>query len=139
MLLAQVAMSLAACGTSVSKPLPPPVPTLDVHMTDYRYQHQPAALAGRLVFRIANAGSVEHTLTLLRMPDDFTKPPQALFVDSTVRTFGVTANLFPHKPGTTGTFAVDLQPGRYALVCFLTDSDGRKHFEHGMVSELTVS
>ena len=34
---------------------------------------------------------------------------------------------------------VDLQPGRYGLICFLPDrKDGKQHFEHGMVQEFEV-
>jgi len=34
---------------------------------------------------------------------------------------------------------VDLKPGRYALICFLPDaSDGKPHFEHGMVREIEL-
>jgi hypothetical protein len=35
---------------------------------------------------------------------------------------------------------VTLEPGRYALICFLPDrGDGKAHFEHGMVQEFDVN
>jgi hypothetical protein len=33
----------------------------------------------------------------------------------------------------------DLEPGRYALICFLPDlADGKPHFMHGMMQEIEV-
>lgn len=37
------------------------------------------------------------------------------------------------------TVALDLAPGRYAILCFLPDGkDGKPHFVHGMHREVTV-
>ena len=45
----------------------------------------------------------------------------------------------PLAAGGTSYLPVDLQPGRYALICFLPDmKDGKQHFEHGMVQEFEV-
>lgn len=35
--------------------------------------------------------------------------------------------------------ALDLKPGTYGLICFLTDAKGEPHWKMGMVGELTVS
>jgi hypothetical protein len=38
-----------------------------------------------------------------------------------------------------GQFTVELTPGNYALLCFLSDSkDGKPHLMHGMAKPVTV-
>jgi hypothetical protein len=37
-------------------------------------------------------------------------------------------------------FTADFAPGNYALVCFLPDAkDGKPHFAHGMIQQITVN
>jgi uncharacterized cupredoxin-like copper-binding protein len=44
------------------------------------------------------------------------------------------------RPGTTNYFELNLTPGNYILICFVPDSkDGKPHFEHGMLKQLTVN
>jgi hypothetical protein len=36
-------------------------------------------------------------------------------------------------------FTADFAPGNYALICFLPDAkDGKPHFAHGMIQQITV-
>jgi hypothetical protein len=43
-------------------------------------------------------------------------------------------------PGKANLLEVDLQPGEYALICFIPDhKDGKPHFMHGMMKQITVS
>jgi uncharacterized cupredoxin-like copper-binding protein len=45
----------------------------------------------------------------------------------------------PLARGEVAWFEVDLQPGKYALICFLPDAkNGKAHYEHGMVQEIDV-
>jgi hypothetical protein len=42
-------------------------------------------------------------------------------------------------PGRRNWFTVTLEPGEYALLCFVPDmTDGRPHFLHGMMQQVTV-
>jgi hypothetical protein len=37
-------------------------------------------------------------------------------------------------------FTADFAPGNYALICFLPDAkDGKPHFAHGMIQQITVN
>jgi hypothetical protein len=49
------------------------------------------------------------------------------------------ARLSPRGPGRWGTFAVDLPPGRYAMVCFVKDPDGGQHAQKGMSAEFRIA
>lgn len=119
--------------------LPPGPPVVVVSMREYRYDYAPAVPAGRVVFRFVNAGRREHQPDLLPLGDDF--PP----IDEQVRgqqrrVVTPFAGLLPRRPGQTGTFAVDLEPGRrYAFVCFAEADDGQSHSLKGMTSEFRTA
>lgn len=106
-------------------------------MSDYRFEHKPVFPQGRVVIRAPNAGAVDHQLTMVALPEDF--PPIAEQLRSENRRAVATVALIPRTPpGRTGTLAVDLAPGRYALICYLEDPDGQQHFAKGMSSEFRV-
>lgn len=45
----------------------------------------------------------------------------------------------PMSIGERNWISVDLQPGPYALICFIPDrGDGKPHFMHGMTKEFEV-
>jgi uncharacterized cupredoxin-like copper-binding protein len=117
---AEVVMKLVDYGFELSKPIP----------------------AGRHTIRIDNAGPQPHEVAIVKLdsgkkPMDFAewgekqvgKPPGTLHG-------GVSAIM----PGDKAFVEVDLEPGEYGLICFVPDmKDGKGHFHHGMVKQVTVS
>lgn len=134
------ALTVAGCGASGSPgtgELPPSPPVLSVTMDEYTFTHAPTVAPGRVVVEAVNGGTVDHALTLVGLPDDM--PPIVEQLRGDVRRPVVTFAEIPRQaPGRRGTFAVDLDPGRYALVCFLVDADGVTHAAKGMASEFRV-
>lgn len=48
------------------------------------------------------------------------------------------ANVPNRPPGASDSFAVNLDAGRWAFVCFVVDPDGKSHAEKGTASEFTI-
>ncbi|HWB71706.1 MAG TPA: hypothetical protein VG452_05770, partial [Egibacteraceae bacterium] len=121
-----------------SAPLPPSPPTIHGSMDEYRFAIADETVpAGRVVFSMANVGQVEHRLSLIPLPADF--PPIEQQVQSPERRFvEQLAAIPPTSPGEEAAFAVDLQPGRYGIACFMVAPDGTSHAEKGMVAEFRV-
>jgi hypothetical protein len=114
-------------------PLPPPAAIVDVSMKEYSFDHQPIP-AGRLVVNLENDGREEHDFVLAALPagvDVGAKKDSGQLVATVFQTR-------PRPPGSVRRFAVDLVPGRYAMLCFIQDKDGRTHADKGMVSQFTV-
>jgi len=110
-----------------------------VVLREYRFKLDKAVPAGRVVFRLRNAGRLEHRPALLPLADDL--PP----LDQQLRG-GQRAAIAPfagtstRPPGTTAAFAVDLAPGtRYGLICFIRDQDGVSHAVKGMNLEFRTA
>lgn len=88
-----------------------------------------------MIFRIRNVGSIPHRLAVVPLPEDF-PPIQEQLRGSERRFIDPIAGIYQRLPGSTGTFAVDLAPGRrYAMICFVVDPDDKSHAVKGMTSE----
>lgn len=113
---------------------------VDLRLVEYAFQLDGQAVQdGSFVFSVTNAGAQQHEVELMRLPDDVNAQQ---LVDPENKPAGVdTIGLFgPLDPGASATLAFTgaLQPGRYALVCYLPDTSGTLHSGLGMVSGFTV-
>lgn len=106
-------------------------------MTEYRFEHQAVVPPGRTVFRVVNAGGEPHSLVLVELEEDF-PPIDEQLRGSTRRGVPTYAQVPERPPGSRDTFAVDLEPGRYAFICFVAGPDGISHSTKGMSSEFRV-
>jgi hypothetical protein len=133
--------SLAACsGTSHSAPgiaLPPVPATVNVDMREYAFAAPAEVPRGRVTLLAHNVGTLPHRFTLFPLPEDF-PPILEQLRGSQRRAASALAALPNYPPGTSGGVAVDLPPGRYAMVCFVIDPDGQNHASKGMAAEFRV-
>lgn len=119
-------------------------PEADIVLTlvDYDFQFSKPLTAGKHTIEVRTDAPQPHELVLVQLApgktlDDmmtwFSKPngpPPGAPVGGTV---GI-------APGLVNQIDVDLQPGEYALICFVPDNkDGRPHFMHGMMRQISVS
>jgi hypothetical protein len=65
-------------------------------------------------------------------------PPLAEQLRSDVRRGAPSIVSFVLPPGGTTRFALDVEAGRYGLLCFTRDADGVQRAFRGMNAELTV-
>lgn len=133
-----VTSSCVLRGVDGREALPPPSRTLAIVMTEYRFRYVAPSATGRVVVRVSNNGTTQHSLSLISLPDDF--PPIDEQLRSDTRRGAPTIARLPSKaPGQGGAFAIDLTPGRYAFVCFVLDPDGVTHAMKGMSSEFRIA
>jgi len=130
---------LAACRASADPGVPPSVPTTEIKMTEFRFHFIKPASAGPVIFKMSNEGTLRHNLTLLALPPDF--PPLAKQIHGSERRPIVPLAGSPgQEPGATESFAVDLLPGRYGLICSLIErTTEQTHAVKGMFSEFRIT
>ena len=117
--------------------LPPGPATVQVTMSDNRFGYRPPRATGRVVFEARNEGRVDHELVLVIVPEDL-PPLDAQLRSGSRRVIATLAGVPRRQPGRRGAFAVDLEPGRYGIICFIEDADGVQHAQKGMSSEFRV-
>ncbi len=133
--VASVCCFLNACGGGAA--LPPSATIINVKMTEYHFTVVSSAPTGRAVFRVFNAGQLDHSLTLEKLPTHF--PPLNVQLHSNTRRGAPAIALMPTlHPGLSSTFAVDLTPGRYAILSSVTGRDGVVDALKGMNAEIRV-
>lgn len=116
---------------------------MNVTAREYEFGHRQAGgpvQQGRIAFLFENQGRLYHELTLIIVPRDMQGTIDRQARSGEERRAFVNVFSFPARPpGGKGAFAVDLEPGRYAMVCLLEDEDGRLHAAKGMASEFKVA
>jgi hypothetical protein len=127
---------VAGCSGGAAR-LPPSATIIDVRMTEYHFAVRSTAPAGRAIFRIVNAGGLDHNLTLEKLPRDF--PPLDLQLHSSIRRGAPAVAIVPTlHPGDTATFAADVSRGRYGLLSSVMGDDGVPDLLKGMNAEIRV-
>jgi uncharacterized cupredoxin-like copper-binding protein len=124
----------AACGGGGTTSTGGATATLTATLKDTTIQlDQPSAASGTVTFKVVNAGSVVHSLILLKtdVPHDklALDPKDASKVDPA----GLLRETGQIPVGQTKEFSVKLAPGNYVLVC-----NEPAHYQIGMHLGFTV-
>lgn len=130
-------LSAALAGgapSRVSVPAAPPVVfTIDTPLA-----------AGHHVLNVTNDAEQAHELVLVQLPPGKTIADMGNWVEKTMMKGPPpgkpVGGMAPLSKGRSGSFPIDLTPGRYGMICFLPDAkDAKTHVVHGMMKEFTVA
>lgn len=121
-----------------------PVADATINMSDYTFTIDKPLAVGHHVLKVTNDAVQAHELVLVELAPGKTIADLGNWVEKSLM-----KGPPPGKPvggmavlgkGRSGTFPIDLKPGKYGMICFLPDAkDGKTHFEHGMTKEFTVA
>lgn len=116
---------------------------------DYEYEGLPDTVpAGTVAVTFDNQGDEVHEIGIVRINDDVTASIDELLAmpeDQAMSMVSFTGVAYAN-PGESDTTFLEMQPGRYAAVCFVPEGtthmdmpgDGAPHFTLGMVGEFTA-
>ncbi len=118
---------------------------VEVAAVEYAFENAPDTVpAGTVAFKMTNEGQEEHEMVLFARADGETRSFQELVelpeAESEEAMRFVGAAFAP--PGADGVVIADLEPGDYAMACFIPvggAEDGPPHVSEGMLTEFTVS
>jgi uncharacterized cupredoxin-like copper-binding protein len=138
-LMKGMARELTVTGPDPHDALPPA--DLSLRLADYAFAFSRPLTAGHHVVRVTNASKQPHEVTLWRLPPGVTPRQIAAWAEHpsgrppALPLGGVTGI----DPGRAADWPVDVQPGDYALLCFVPDAnDAKPHTAHGMLEKITV-
>lgn len=123
------------------KPAADPVGDMIITLLDYSFTLSAPLTPGKHLIEVRNSGAQPHEIELVRLAPGKTAEEVLAWVHKPEGTppglpLGGVA---PLGRGGVNWFEVDLEPGKYAVICFLPDmKDGKPHFMHGMVREIEV-
>lgn len=123
----------------------PAEPKADVTVTlsDYAFALSTPLTAGPHTIRVENAGPQLHEFTIERLLPGKTLADFQKWVAGGMRgtpPAEPVGGLVGPEKGKTGWLSVTLTPGNYLLNCYVPDAkDGKPHFLHGMVQQISVS
>ena len=117
--------------------------TADVVLTlfDYSFRLSSPIRAGNRTIRVRNIGKQHHEVQLVQLAPgktlgDFMSWLQKMDGPPPGKALGGIAAM---DPGMSEYFTATFAPGNYGLICFVPDAnDGKPHFAHGMVEQITV-
>ncbi|WP_324277484.1 hypothetical protein [Blastococcus brunescens] len=121
---------------------------LEATGVDYEYEGIPDSIeAGTVAVTFHNEGEELHEIGLARINDDVTMPVEELLMlpeEEAMSMVTFTGAAFA-EPGASDTTFLQLEPGRYAAVCFVPEGtthehegEGPPHFTLGMMAEFTA-
>jgi len=120
--------------------------TLPITTLEYRFEAPPSISGGLTAVTLTNPGGEDHQGQLVLLNEGVTvdqlgaalnSDPSGAAALQLVTVAGGT-NVVPAGGGTTEVI-VDLDPGTYAMLCFVENAEGTPHFALGMLSELEVT
>ena len=123
----------ATAGTSASAAPATPAPlghSSTATLKEYSIAPQPSELAaGRVAFKVRNAGSIKHEFVVLRTD----KKASDLLKGNEADEAGNVGEIGNLQPGQTKALSLNLKAGHYALICNLPG-----HYKLGQHADLTV-
>jgi hypothetical protein len=121
-----------------------PEPEFDINlvMFDYGYAISDSLGAGYYMVRVVGAGPQVHNVLIWRLAEGKTADDLTRWLESdrtAVRPARPMGGLTALSPGEHAYLPIQLDPGRYVLVCLVPDiEDARFHLSHGMMREIFV-
>ncbi len=118
--------------------------TLAVTGKEYAFDLPASVPAGVTAITLTNAGKEEHQAQLVKIADgkamtDLLAGLQSSDPTAALKLITLSGGPNAVAPGATGTSTVDLKPGAYAFLCFISGPDGAPHITKGMVAPLEVT
>lgn len=119
------------------------LPRADVTLMlrDYNFTTSVPLTAGQRIIEVRNYGRQAHEIEMVRLAPGkhaadvlrWLEQPESAAPGMPL------GGVSPLASGGRSQFTVNLEPGRYAMICFLPDAaDGKPHFMHGMMQEVEV-
>jgi uncharacterized cupredoxin-like copper-binding protein len=118
-------------------------PVIDITASDFTFAAPDSISAGLVTIRMTNHGQEPHHGQLLRLNEGVTFDELATALaeegDGALRLVTAEGGPGATDPHGVAQVTLDLQPGQYALACFIPGADGVPHLAKGMLKPIEVT
>jgi uncharacterized cupredoxin-like copper-binding protein len=120
-----------------------PEADIELRLVDYDFQFSKPLTPGKHVIRVTTAAGQPHELVLVRLGEGVTAQQVVAAEMGQSKgprpAYSFVGGVAPMEGGRHAFIEADLQPGNYALICFVPDAkDGKPHLAHGMLKQIKV-
>ena len=115
-------------------------PSISIVLTDHHFRLITPVEAGRLLWHVKNEGSEPHQALVIKLPDGVSEYGELAWFEHGNKgpePGERVGGLESVAPGAETSFRTDLKPGKYLLLCAMTEDEGR-HYELGMIYRFTI-
>ena len=112
-----------------------------MRLLDFDFAIQGELRPGLTTFRVENSASQPHEVFLIALDRGATVQQALAWLENPQGPppFSAQGGVAFLSTGQANNFSVRLRAGDYGLICFIPDAnDGRPHFAHGMIRQITV-
>ena len=112
-----------------------------MRLVDFDFDIQGELRPGLTTFRVENAASQPHEVFLFALERGATAQQALAWLENPQGPppFSAQGGVAFLSSGQANNFSVRLRAGDYGLICFIPDAtDGRPHFAHGMIRQITI-
>jgi hypothetical protein len=115
-------------------------PSITIILTDHHFRLTAPVDGGPLAWRVRNEGTEPHQALVVKLPERVSEFAERAWLDHGrkgpepgERVGGVESV----APGKDATFETDLKPGKYLLLCTMSEEEGR-HYDLGMIYRFEI-
>ena len=138
---AHVASAIATCLVApILAAAPQTDPSISIVLTDHHFRLTAPVERGRLLWHVKNEGSEPHQALVIRLPDGVSEYGEEAWFEHGSKgpePGERVGGLETVAPGAEASFRTDLTPGKYLLLCAMSEDEGR-HYELGMIYRFTI-
>jgi len=120
-----------------------PTPLADniLRLVDYAFALEEPLRSGLQTLRVESVGSEPHEVGVARLAPEATLSDLEAWFDNPQGPppASVVGAVTALAPSLTAYLELDLTPGSYVLLCFVSAPDGRPHIAHGMIQQVEVT
>ena len=137
-----LAVVLTGCTMRESRPgAAPPPNVVTITAAEFSFNAPDTVPAGLTTIHLVTTGQQPHQVAMLRLADGKTLPDLLAAMRNPgppPEWVSVAGGVNPPRPGGTAEVTMPLEPGTYALLCFIPGEDGVPHLIKGMSRQLVV-
>ena len=140
--VARISLAAAAAVLTACRSAPSGANVVTVTAADFAFNAPVEIPAGLTTFRLVNNGPSLHHLQLIKLEDGKTADDFVAALKAggpPPRWASLAGGPNPPEPGSTTSATVALEPGSYAMICFVPAADGMPHVLKGMVHPFKVT
>ena len=133
-------VAMLSAGGSPGRRIPPRVPVVIITAREFAFDAPDSLPAGPTTIRLVSRGRQEHFVQFVKLSGAHTSAEylRASVANEATPWATSVGGVGTVPPGGTAAVTIDLRPGRYVLLCDISDTDGTPHFVKGMARPLTV-